>query len=94
VGSWLHVNILVSATGVSGTEGRAIWSEVLPVPVAVLSATASPPFQFSPYGIDISGNPILPGDGRLSLDSFGQHTLFPDGTVPPAGPIDPCHNPY
>jgi hypothetical protein len=94
VGSWLHVNILVSATGVSGTEGRAIWSEVLPVPIGALSATASPPFQFSPYGIDISGNPILPGDGRLTLDSFGQHTLFPDGTVPPAGPIDPCHNPY
>ena len=84
VASWLHVNILVSATGVSGTEGRAIWSEILPVPPSASAATSAPPFIFSPYGIDISGNPIPRAIRRLSLDSFGQHTLFPDGTVPPA----------
>jgi hypothetical protein len=95
VASWLHVNILVSATGVSGTEGRAVWSEVLPVPATVLQQTPSPPFVFSPYGIDITPSEIiLPGDPRLSLDSTGQHTLFPDGTTPPAAALDPCHNPY
>jgi hypothetical protein len=95
IASWLHVNILVSATGVSGTEGRAIWSEVLPVPVTFLQQTSSPPFQFSPYGIDITPLEIIaPGDPRLSLDAMSNHTLFPDGTTPPATALDPCHNPY
>jgi hypothetical protein len=95
VGSWLHVNITVSATGVSGTEGRAIWSEVLPIPASVLAETPSPPFQLSPYGIDITPLEIIfPGDPRLSLDAMGNHNWFPDGTTPPATAIDPCHNPY
>ena len=95
VGSWLHVNILVSANGVSGTEGRAIWSEILPVPTSAISAQAAPPFIFSPYGTDITPlETIMPGDPRLSLDSSGNHTLFPDGTVPPATALTPCQNPY
>jgi hypothetical protein len=95
VGSWLHVRILISATGVSGTEGRATWPELLPVPLDAIQAAAAPPFILSPYGIDITASEVIaPGDPRLSLDSMGNHTLFPDGTTPPATPVDPCHNPY
>ena len=95
VASWLHVNILVAANGVSGTEGRARWAELLPVPIDAISAPAAPPFIVSPYGVDITPSEIIvSGDPRLSLDSTGQHTLFPDGTTPPATALDPCHNPY
>ena len=54
VASWLKVNILVSATGISGTEGRATWTELLPVPTSALSAESAPPFVVSPYGTAIS----------------------------------------
>ena len=54
VASWLKVNILVSATGISGTEGRATWTEILPVPTSALSAESAPPFVTSPYGTAIS----------------------------------------
>ncbi len=50
VASWVKVKILVSATGVSGTEGRATWTEVLPVPASALAAQTTPPFIRSPYG--------------------------------------------
>jgi len=55
VASWVKVKILVSATGVSGTEGRATWTEVLPVPAAALSAQTTPPFYRSPYGVTTGG---------------------------------------
>jgi len=86
VASWLHVNILVSATGVSGTEGRATWPELLPVPVDALTASAVPPFVVSPYGTvtvtQIIDPTQIPGG------------LLPDGTLPSASAVDPCHNPY
>lgn len=55
VASWVDFNLVVSV-GVAGTEGRANYSAVLPVPAAVVNAvTASPPFQDSPYGLQVSG---------------------------------------
>jgi hypothetical protein len=52
IGSWAQVQILVSASGISGTEGRATWTEILRVPQAAITSTASPPFQLSPYGLE------------------------------------------
>lgn len=97
VGSWAQVKILVAATGVSGTEGRATWTEILPVPSSAITSTSAPPFIFSPYGTVIAAETIAAGDVRLSLDpATGLRTRFPDGTVPvnPAGGILPCNNPY
>ena len=98
VASWTRVKILVAATGVSGTEGRATWTEILPVPATAISNTSSPPFVVSPYGIVVAPESIAPGDPRLSLDTQTppQRTRFPDGTVPvnPAGGIQPCNDPY
>ncbi len=60
LGSWARVKILVSATGVSGTEGRTTWTEVLPVLGTDLTATTAPAFIFSPYGQDIFTAPFTP----------------------------------
>ena len=60
LGSWARVKILVSATGVSGTEGRATWTEILPVPGPDLTATTAPAFIYSPYGQDIFTAPFTP----------------------------------
>ena len=81
VASWLQIKLLVSATGVAGTEGRAIWTEILPVPAAALSDTASPPFRFSPYG--------------LSIDDELVPNPYPDGFVSPnpLALVSPCSNP-
>jgi hypothetical protein len=55
VGSWVTYRILVSASGVSGTEGRAVFQDVLAVPaLALTTLTASPPFVNSPYGTQSS----------------------------------------
>jgi hypothetical protein len=98
VGSWARVKILIAATGVSGTEGRATWTEILPVPASALTAQPPPPFAVSPYGTSIAAETILAGDPRLSFDAQSppQRTRFPDGTVPvnPIGGILPCNNPY
>ena len=54
VASWVEFNLVVSA-GVAGTEGRANYKARLSVPAAVvIRLTASPPFQFSPYGLQAS----------------------------------------
>lgn len=85
VASWAEVKILISATGVSGTEGRATWTEVLAVPAAAISAATPPAFVQSPYGI-VNGpdNPTTRG-----------LTNFPDGTLIPNAVInDPCRNPF
>ena len=79
VASWLKVKILVSATGIAGTEGRATWTEILPVPAAALTAAGSPPFQFSPYGVTTSNSTAA--------------IVAPDGTTLPAG-TPPCAYPY
>lgn len=49
--SWIQFNILVSASGVAGTEGRASFKGVLPVLAAALTnVQQEPPFRYSPYG--------------------------------------------
>jgi hypothetical protein len=60
VGTWLQVKLLVSATGISGTEGRATWNEILPVPAAALSDSGAPAFVFSPYGLAIDTTTTAP----------------------------------
>ena len=72
VATWVEVKILVSATGVSGTEGRATWTEILPAPAAAFTATAAPAFGISPVRRDL---PL--GDPTLAPCSA---THFPDGT--------------
>jgi hypothetical protein len=57
VGSWVDFKIIVAATGVSGTEGRATFSGLLLVPIADVLAEASPAFVLSPYGQTDGGNP-------------------------------------
>jgi hypothetical protein len=52
VASWVRFNILVSASGVAGTEGRANYEGVLPVLASALTAKdVPPPFRNSPYGV-------------------------------------------
>jgi hypothetical protein len=52
LGSWLEYKILVSASGVGGTEGRATWTDVLSVLAAdATDTTVVPPFANSRYGI-------------------------------------------
>ena len=52
VASWVEFNIVVAASGVAGTEGRANYKSILQVPAAVVNAKAStPPFVISPYGV-------------------------------------------
>lgn len=63
IASWVRFNILVSASGVAGTEGRANYEGILPVLAsAVTTLTSDPPFKISPYGVQTSatylrGNP-------------------------------------
>jgi len=110
VGSWAEVKILVAATGVSGTEGRATWTEILPVPTAAITATGAPPFIFSPYGVVytamdpttfVSGaaanNPDYPGYPKIGSDGTGATARFPDGTLIRSTTLpitNPCRNPY
>jgi hypothetical protein len=58
IATWAEIKILVSATGVSGTEGRAFWTELLPAPATAFTATGTPAFVRSPYGIaSVCANP-------------------------------------
>jgi hypothetical protein len=51
-GTWVAAEITVAASGVLGTEGRAVYLEnPVPVPIDVVRAEARPPFQSSPYGL-------------------------------------------
>jgi hypothetical protein len=62
VATWDAVQIMVSASGVSGTEGRATWLGVLPADSASFKSQDPPAFQFSPYGI---GGVDTNGDGVI-----------------------------
>lgn len=58
VASWDYFTLTVTASGVSGTEGRAQFRGALPVPAAaVTSTTSSPAFQYSPYGFGACTDP-------------------------------------
>ncbi len=50
-GLWLEYRILVSASGVSGTEGRASLTDVLGVAASDLTGSNPPAFYNSPYGL-------------------------------------------
>lgn len=58
--TWARVKILVSATGVSGTEGRTTWTEILPAPGVDFTAVTAPAFIYSPYGQDIFDAQLMP----------------------------------
>jgi hypothetical protein len=81
VGTWARVRILVSATGVSGTEGRATWTEILPVPTTALTGVGAPAFVTSPYGIEIFSR-----DGVVFPDDTSIPKILHDG-------VTPCNNP-
>jgi hypothetical protein len=58
IASWVYFNILVSASGVSATEGRANFEGLLPVPGPILKDLDNDvPFRFSPYGVQ--GSPLV-----------------------------------
>lgn len=68
LGSWVQFNILVAASGVSGTEGRANYEGVLPVPANVVNnLNAEPPFRSSRYGVQGSALVSKTYNGRTSL---------------------------
>ena len=50
VATWARFRILVSAVGISGTEGRATWTEMTSAPATAFTATSTPAFFVSPYG--------------------------------------------
>lgn len=51
VASWVRFSLLVAASGVAGTEGRASYQADLAVLAsAVNNLLADPPFRYSPYG--------------------------------------------
>ena len=77
--TWARVKILVSATGVSGTEGRATWTEILPGPATAFNGQGAPAFVFSPYG-----TAIFTADGVMYPDVPGGPDVSHDG-VPPCG---------
>jgi hypothetical protein len=54
--SWVDALITVSASGIAGTEGRAVFS-LAPVPVdaaQIRNTSAEPAFVVSPYGVQPS----------------------------------------
>jgi hypothetical protein len=54
VATWVSFRILISASGISGTEGRTSYSGILPAAATEFTAQADPSFKNSPYG---RGNP-------------------------------------
>lgn len=55
LGSWVTFNLVVAASGVAGSEGRANYESRLEVLAAdVADVDIKPPFQRSPYGIEAS----------------------------------------
>lgn len=66
LGSWDVFNLVVSASGVAGTEGRANFVGVLPVPAtAVNRLDLTPPFRISPYGVEESPK-VSPPEGSYT----------------------------
>ncbi len=51
VATWLNYKILIAASGVSGTEGRATWSGNLPADAKSFTDDTPPAFVVSPYGV-------------------------------------------
>jgi hypothetical protein len=54
--SWVDFNLVVAASGVAGTEGRANFTGILPVLSEDIEDEAvPPPFVLSPFGVEVSG---------------------------------------
>ena len=51
VATWINYTILVSASGVSGTEGRTTYTGQLPAAAAEFTSTTPPSFVVGPYGL-------------------------------------------
>ena len=67
VASWVEFNIVVAASGIGGTEGRANFKSVLQVPASVTNKkTESPPFVISPYGVFASPTVAAKAPGSTS----------------------------
>lgn len=70
VASWLEFNILVTAGGISGTEGRTTFQGVLPVLAeAITDVNKEPAFRLSPYG-------LLASPVRFTSNPAGQSGLL------------------
>lgn len=55
IAGWVSFNLVVGATGVAGTEGRADFLSLLPIPAnAITNKDVPPPFAISPYGVQTS----------------------------------------
>jgi hypothetical protein len=67
-GSWVDFNLIVAASGVAGTEGRANYAGVLPVSAEdVGDLDVPPPFEVSPFGLQVSGTTFVQTpDGTVS----------------------------
>lgn len=69
VATWIDYKILVSASGVSGTEGRASWFGRLGADAGSFTSTTPPAFVVSPYGISAvlpTGTSINPSGGSVA----------------------------
>jgi hypothetical protein len=70
VASWVRFNIVVSASGVSGSEGRANYDGILPVLATEVNDTeVTPAFSISPYG-------VFPSPVVLQTNPGGQQGLL------------------
>lgn len=79
--SWIKYALNVSGS-VSGSEGRASWSEWAPIPASAVSGTGAPAFVFSPYGTAVADV------------TLGSNRTMPDGFVQSSGAtLTPCQNP-
>lgn len=68
LGSWVAYNLVVAASGVSGSEGRANYEARLEVLAAdVADVDIKPPFERSPYGVESSLTRLVTtADGQKS----------------------------
>lgn len=99
VATWARVKILVSATGVSGTEGRATWTEILPAEVAAFTGAGAPAFVNSPYGFTVFNAKI---SSKIVNSMVAYFMTYPDpapadstaNPPTPAPPVDLASQPF
>ncbi len=69
VATWVRYEILVSASGVSGTEGRDTWTGILAADAGSFKAEIAPAFVESPYGVSSqlpAGMLVNPSGGTVA----------------------------
>lgn len=102
IATWARVNVLVAATGVSGTEGRSTWTEILAAPASAFKSEGSPAFVESPYGVTVLDGMVFSSSEGFKIQYFDNLSApfgaavgfgYPDGTTPAAGMMRPCQNP-